>query len=49
MQDNEDDPSTAEDRFGRHGARKSSARSSAIVIGIIIVVVLVVYFLKHGR
>ena len=46
---NEDDPSTAEDRFGRQDARSSSVLSTAVVIAFIIVVVLAVYFLKHGR
>jgi hypothetical protein len=43
----EDDPTTAEDHFGRHNVVKSSGWASTIVIAIIVVVLGAVFYFSR--
>jgi hypothetical protein len=47
--DNQEDPTTSEDRFARRNFRRNSGRSSAVAVAIIVLVVLAVYFLKGSK
>ena len=46
LTEQEPDPSTNEDRFGRQDFHRSSVRSSWIAIIVILIIVGLVYFLK---
>jgi hypothetical protein len=47
MAEQEDDPTTSEDHFGRHKASKSSTWASAIVIAVIAVIMGAVFYFQR--